>query len=467
MAVSRRIFAGVAAVALAASLTACGGGSQPGTPAPNATNEPSAPAEGGQKIVIASVNNAPMVTLSELAPEFTKQTGIEVEFVMLTENDIRSKIQQDVAVSGGQFDAVTLGTNDIGTYLDSGWTIPLQPLFDGMSDEEKAAYDFADLIPANIPAYSSQEKGLAAVPLYGESTMIMYRKDLFDQAGLTMPETPTWDQIYEFATKLNDPASGTVGMALRGKAGYGENMYVFNTIMYAYGAQVVDMGWQPQYQTPEMKAAWEFYKKLQTDAGAKEASSNGYTETLNLMSSGKAAIYYDATVSADTFEAEGSAIQGKMGYAVSPSGPGKGNTQTVGGWGIAIPSSSQKQDAAFKFLTWATSKDYVNLVAENKGWLSVPSGARTSTYENPEYQKLAPYADMVLKSLSSVEFDHPAVGETPHTGNSLPNIPEWSSMGEKIGQVLANYISGGSETDPALAEAQKIAVQALEDGGRL
>lgn len=459
---SRRTVMGLTAALLVGSVTACSGGTSP-----SSSTSGAASAAGDQKIVVASVNNGPMVTMAELAPEFTKETGIEVEFVMLTETDIRSKIQQDVAVKGGQFDVVTLGSTDSGPYLDAGWTVPIQPLLDSMSEEDKAAYDVDDLIQANIAAYSSLTNGLAALPLYGESTMTMYRKDLFDAAGLTMPEEPTWEEIYDFAKQLNDPATGTVGMAIRGKAGYGENMYVFNTIMNAYGAQIVDMEWQPQYTTPEMKAAWEFYRKLQQDTGAQEASSNGYTETLNLMSSGKAAIYYDATVSADTFESDESAVKGKMGYALSPAGPGKGNTQTVGGWGIAIPSSSQKQDAAFQFITWVTSKDYVNLVAEQKGWLAVPSGARISTYTNPEYQKLAPHAELVLKSLEGVEFERPAVGETPYVGNSLPNIPEWSGMGEKIGQTLAGYIASDDSTDAALAEAQEIAVQAMKDGGRI
>lgn len=419
----------------------------------------------GVELVVASVNNGPMMTMEELSPEFTKNTGISVKYVMLTENDIRSKIQQDVAVGGGQFDLVTLGTNDIGTYLDSGWTTALQPLFDGMSAEDKTWYDFNDLIKANIPAYSSASKGLAAVPLYGESTMIMYRKDLFDAAGLTMPEAPTWEEIYGFAKKLNDPANNVVGMALRGKPGYGENMYVFGTILYAYGAQWFDMNWQPQMQTAEMKAAWEFYKKLENECGAKDVTSNGYTETLNLMSSGKAAIYYDATVSASVFEGEDSVIKGKMGYALSPAGPGKGNTQTIGGWGLAVTASTKNQAEAFKYLTWITSKDYVKLVADNKGWINVPSGARTSTYTSADYKAVASFADITLKSLSNCSFDHPAVKETPYTGNSLPNIPEYASIGEQVGQILADYVSGGKDIDTALAEAQKICVQAMKDGG--
>ncbi|MDR1443123.1 MAG: sugar ABC transporter substrate-binding protein [Bifidobacteriaceae bacterium] len=419
------------------------------------------------KIVVASVNNGPMMTMKELTPEFTKQTGIEVEYVMLTENDIRSKIQQDVAVGSNQFDVVTIGSTDAGPYLEAGWTAPLQPLLDGMPEADRRAYDFEDMIPANVSAYSSQTKGLAALPLYGESTMLMYRQDLFDAAGLTMPDAPTWQEVYELAKQLNNPAEGVVGMAIRGKAGYGENMFMFNGIMNAYGAQICDMNWNATYDTPEMKQAWEFYRKLQKDAGAPEASSNGYTETLNLMSSGGAAIYFDATVSADVFEADGSAVKGKMGYAKAPSGPGKSNTQAVGGWGIALTSGSKNKDAAFEFVKWVTSKDYVKLVAEAKGWLSVPSGARESTYKTPEYRALAPYADLVRESLETVQFDHPAVGDTPYVGNTLPNIPEWSGLGERLGALLADYISSDASTDTVLKGAQDAATQAFVDGGRV
>lgn len=426
--------------------------------------------EGGgsesDKIVVASVNNGPMMTMQEMAPAFTEETGIEVEFVMLTENDIRSKIQQDVAVNGGQFDVVTLGTSDASTYVESGWTDPIQPLLDGMSADEKAAYDADDLIAGTLAGFTSETEGLGAIPLYGESTMLMYRADLFEAAGLTMPEEPTWEEVYDFATQLNDPSTGTVGMALRGKAGYGENMYVFNTIMNAYGAQIANEDWTAGYDTPEMAEAWEFYRTLQQDAGAPEVTSNGYTETLNLMSSGKAAIYYDATVSADVFEGDDSAVKGKMGYAMSPAGPGKGNTQTVGGWGLGLTSSSKNKDAAFDFMTWVTSKDYVQLVAAEKGWLNVLTGARASTYEAPEYQAVAPYASLVLNSLENVDWTQPAVGKTPYVGNSLPAIPEWAGMGEQIGQTLAEYVSGSGDTDAALAKAQAVANAAFKDGGR-
>lgn len=452
-AMSRRGFVvGAASVVGAGALAACGDGSSGDA--------------GGSSIVVASVNNGPFMRLKGYVEEFTEKTGISVEFVTLTENDIRSKIQQDASVGGGQFDVVTLGTTDAGPYLDNGWTQPLQPLLDAMDADAAAEYDAEDFIAANIAAYSSQENGLAAIPFYGESTMLMYRTDLFEGAGLEMPEEPTWAEIQEFAAALHDPGAGTAGMAIRGKAGYGENMYVFNTIMNAYGAQVADVGWTPGYESPEMAEALEFYKGLQRDTGAAEATSNGFTETLNLMSSGGAAIYYDATVAADVFESDDSAIKGKVGYALSPSGPGKGLTQAVSGWGVAVTAASKAPEAAFAFITWATSKEYVSLVAEKEGWLAVPSGSRTSTYTTPEYKSVAVYADLVLKSLETVEFEHPAVEDTPYVGNSLPNIPEWSGLGERLGQLLAEYISADGDTAALQSTAQKAAQQAFDDGGR-
>lgn len=452
-AVSRRKFvAGAASVIGAGALAACGDGRGAG--------------DDRSSIVVASVNNGPFMRLKQYAPEFTEKTGISVEFVMLTENDIRSKIQQDASVGGGQFDVVTLGSTDAGPYLDNGWTQPLQPLLDDMDAEAADEYDADDLIAANIAAYSSQENGLAALPFYGESTMVMYRKDLFDEAGMEMPDAPTWDEIQGFAAALHDPEAGTVGMAIRGKAGYGENMYLFNTIMNAYGAQIADKDWNPGYDSTEMTEALEFYKRLQRETGAAEATSNGFTETLNLMSSGGAAIYYDATVAADVFESDDSSIKGKVGYAMSPAGPGKDATQAVGGWGIAVTAGSAAPEAAFEFITWATSKEYVALVAESEGWLAVPSGSRTSTYTNPEYKSVAAYADLVLKSLETVEFEHPAVDDTPYVGNSLPNIPEWSGLGEKLGQLLAEYISSDGDTAALQSAAQRAAQQAFDDGGR-
>lgn len=418
------------------------------------------------ELVVASVNNNDMVTMADLSSEFTKQTGIKVKFTILSENEIRSKITQDAGLGGGQYDLVTLGSSDVSTYVDNGWVEPLQPLFDKMSDADKKAYDLDDVFEPVKESMSSTTKGLGALPFYSESTLMFYNKDIFKEKGLTMPENPTWDQIYDLAKKANDPSKGICGIALRGLPGYGENMYIFGTMINAFGGQYYDMDWNAKFDAPEMKNAFEFYKKLMTDAGETGATTAGYTECLNLMSSGKAAMWYDASVSAGTFASSAdSKVKGKIGYAMSPTAVKKENTQTIGGWGIGITTTSKHKDEALKFLTWATSKDYVKLVGEKKGWASAPSGTRKSTYELPEYKSACDFADITKTAIMNANFKHPAVNDTPYVGNSCPSLAEYSSWGETCGQELAAYLSGQKDINTVLADCQKAAGDAATDGG--
>ncbi len=416
-------------------------------------------------LIVASVNNPDMQIMEELSKEFTEETGIEVRFTILPENDIRSKIMQDVAIGGGKFDLVTLGTSDITTYVNNGWTVPLEPYFEKMTPADKEWYDKGDLFSSVLPAYSSTSKGLAAIPFYAESTMLFYRKDLFEERELIMPEEPTWQEVYQLAKKIHDPENGIYGIAIRGLPGYGQNMYIFNTIINAFGAKWFNMDWEPQFKSKEMHEAFKFYKKVITEVAEPSPTTFGYTECLNLMSSGRAAMWYDATVSGGTMEGSpNSSVKGKIGYALSPTARKK-NTMAVGGWGLSITSSSKHKDEAFKFLSWATSKDYITLVGEAKGWALVPSGTRESTYQLQQYKEKAPFADMTYRSLKNASWENPTIDPVPYTGNSLLNMPEFSSFGEKIAQELAAYIAGQKDLDTVLDRCQDIALQAVIEGG--
>jgi sorbitol/mannitol transport system substrate-binding protein len=430
-------------------------------------NRQSGGAAGAVEITVAAVNNPDMIIMRDLAPEFTKQTGIKVNFTILSENEIRSKITQDLGFSGqGQYDLVTLGTSDTVTYLDNGWVAELDKLFASMSAADKQAYDLNDVFPPVRDSMSSRTKGLAGLPFYSESTMIMYNKDIFTAKGLTMPRNPTWDEIYDLAVKAKDPANGISGIAFRGLPGYGENMYLFSVLVYSFGGQYYDMEWNAKFDTPEMRNALQYYKKLIQDAGEPSPTTSGYTECLNLMSSGKAAIYYDATVSAGTMaNAADSQVKGKIGYAISPVQVKEQNTGTVGGWGMSISAKTKHLAEALKFLTWCTSKDYVRLVGQTKGWKSAPAGTRASTYSIPEYQSECDFAEITRDSILAVDFSHPAVNPTPYTGNSLPNLPEYNSWGELCAQELAAYVTNQRTLDQIVANCQRALEEAAKEGG--
>ena len=152
------------------------------------------------KLTIATVNNGDMIRMQGLTDDFTaKNPGITVEWVTLEENALRQKVTTDIATKGGQFDILTIGTYEVPIWAKKGWLVSL--------DNLGADYDVDDLLPP-IRAGLSLDNKLYAAPFYGESSMVMYRTDLFQKAGLTMPEKPSWDFVIDAANKLTDKAGG-------------------------------------------------------------------------------------------------------------------------------------------------------------------------------------------------------------------------------------------------------------------
>jgi sorbitol/mannitol transport system substrate-binding protein len=414
-------------------------------------------------LTIATVNNPDMVTMQKYSAQFTQQTGIALKFVVLPENELRQKVTEDVGLGAGNYDIVTIGTYDTPFWAANKWISSLEPLFAGMSTDAAKAYDRDDILPP-VRSALSLNGAQYAIPFYGESSMIFYRKDLFAAAGLKMPDAPTWQQIYDFAKKLNKPSAGQYGIVLRGLPGWGQNMAVFGTILNTFGAQWYDMKWVPQFKTPEMKAAWEFYKKILTDAGEPGPTSVGYTEALALMSSGNAAMWYDATVSAGTLQGADSKVKGKIGYALAPTAK-KSNAGWLWAWALAIEAASKHQKEAFQFLAWATSKDYIKLIGDNVGWAQVPPGTRVSTYDNPKYKAVADFAPLTLSSIKNANYDKPTVNPVPYKGVQYVSIPEFQGLGETVAQELAAYLAGKKTVDQALDAAQAAAQQVAKDGG--
>jgi sorbitol/mannitol transport system substrate-binding protein len=416
------------------------------------------PAAADTKLTIATVNNGDMIRMQGLTDDFTaKNPDISLEWVTLEENALRQKVTTDIATKGGQFDILTIGTYEVPIWAKKGWLVPL--------DNLGADYDVDDLLPA-IRSGLSVDGKLYAAPFYGESSMVMYRKDLFEKAGLTMPDAPTWEFVAEAARKITDPSAGIYGVCLRGKAGWGENMAFLTATANSFGARWFDENWQPQFDQPEWKNTLEFYTKLMKDAGPPGASSNGFNENLALFNSGKCGMWIDATVAASfVTNPKESKVADKVGFALAPdNGLGKrGNW--LWAWSLAVPASSENADAAQKFISWATSKAYIELVAEKEGWANVPPGTRTSLYENPEYQKAAPFAKMTLDSINSADPTKPTVKPVPYVGVQFVAIPEFQGLGTQVGQLFSAALSGDTSVDQALQSAQAIATREMTKAG--
>jgi sorbitol/mannitol transport system substrate-binding protein len=415
-------------------------------------------------ITIATVNNPDMKVMEELSPQFTEETGIKLNWSILPENELRQKVTEDVALGAGKFDIVTIGIIEVKNWVNYEWIVTLDPFFEKMKDAERRVYDLDDVLKSVRGGLSVDGK-LYALPFYGETSIVFYRKDLFDKAGLTMPDEPTWDQMYNFAKQLHDPDNGIYGLILRGLPGWGENMAVFGTMINAFGARWYDMDWNAQFDTPEMRKAFETYYRLIKEVCEPGATGVGFTEGVTLMAQGKGAMWYDASVGAGLLnDSTQSKVAGKLGYARAPKDKKSGNGW-LWAWSLAIESASKKKEEAFKFLTWATSKGYIELVGESKGWVTVPPGSRKSTYENPKYKEVADFAPIVLSGMRAVDYNRPCLDPTPYIGTPFVVIPEWPHLGTEVAQILAAYISDKISIDEALKQCQKIANEVAVEGG--
>ncbi|TDF98850.1 ABC transporter substrate-binding protein [Paenibacillus piri] len=435
----------------------------------NAANENQGGANDGKKsnvtINLATVNNPDMTIMQKLAPKFTEETGIGVNFIVLPENELRNKLTTAVGMGAGTYDLATIGTFEVPHWGDNKWLEPLDPYFEKMDASTKKEYNRDDIMKPIVNALSSKS-GLYALPFYAESTMMFYRKDLFEAKGLTMPKNPTWDQVYEMAVKLNEPAKGVTGVCMRGLPGWGQNMFIFTQMLHTFGGKWFDMNWNPQFSSPEMKEALQFYKKLITDAGEPSPNTTGYTECLNLMSTGKAAMWVDATVSGGTLMSGDSQVKDKIGYALAPIKK-KPNFGAIGGWSLAMMTSSKQKDAAFKFLTWSTSQKYIEMVGNEFGWERAPSGTRISTYENPKYLAAAPFAKITLDSINNADYEKPAIDPVPYKSSGWVSIPEYQEIGDQVGQEFGAYLAGTKSLDQMLKDSQNFTVNVMKRGGYL
>jgi sorbitol/mannitol transport system substrate-binding protein len=407
---------------------------------------------GGSTLVIAIVSNPQMKDAITLAPEFEKATGINLKFVSLPENQARAKITASTATEGGEFDVVMISNYEAPQWAANGWLENLEPHM-----AATPGYDEGDFIPSIKQSLSYQNQ-MYAVPFYGESSFLAYRKDLFEKAGITMPAKPTWQQIAGFAAKLDDKAAGVAGICLRGKPGWGESLAPFTTVANTFGAQWFDKDWNAKLTSPEFKEAANFYVNLIREHGEVGASSAGFSECGTRYTQGNAAMWYDATVMAGTNEDPSSSkIVGKSGYAPAP----VVKTQASGWlytWALGIPKVAKDKDAAWKFMAWMTDKAYVQKVGQTYGWNRVPPGVRQSTYDIPDYAKAAAaYAKPTLEGIADANQQKVMANPVPYPGIQFVGIPEFQDLGTRVSQQLSAAIAGRESVDDALKQSQDYA----------
>ncbi|MDR6946792.1 sorbitol/mannitol transport system substrate-binding protein [Pseudomonas sp. 2957] len=412
---------------------------------------------GAQTLTIATVNNSDMIRMQKLSKTFeSEHPDIKLNWVVLEENVLRQRLTTDIATQGGQFDVLTIGMYEAALWGGKGWLEPMKDL--------PASYALDDVFPS-VREGLSVKGSLYALPFYAESSITYYRTDLFKEAGLTMPERPTWEEIAGFAEKLTHKDKEQYGICLRGKAGWGENMALVTTVANAYGARWFDEQWKPEFSGPEWKNALNFYVNTMKKSGPPGASSNGFNENLALFNSGKCAIWVDASVAGSfVTDKTQSKVADHVGFTFAPHQVTDKGSAWLYSWALAIPTSSKAKDAAKTFSAWATSKEYGELVAKTDGIANVPPGTRASTYSDA-YMNAAPFAKVTLESLKAADPSKPTLKPVPYIGIQLVTIPEFQAVGTQVGKLFSAALIGQTTVDQALAAAQQTTEREMKRAG--
>ncbi|WP_392544452.1 ABC transporter substrate-binding protein [Oryzobacter telluris] len=441
-----RLAVGASVLVAGLTLAACSSGAV-------SSGDGSGAAGGAVTLNVATVNNGQMKDMEKLKSEFeSANPGTKVNFQVMEEGDLRSAVTADVASGAGQYDIVTIGAYETPQWGKNGWLVDLTSEL-----AKDSAYDVGDILPPVRDAISFEGKQFA-VPFYGESSILMYNKDAAAAAGVSFSNNPTWQEVADAAKKMN--SAEQAGICMRGKPGWGDLFGPLTTVVQTFGGAWYDDKWTATVNTPEWKEAVTFYKTMLDESGEKDPVSYSFNECLTALKEGKAAMWADASVAASMLEAADSPVKGKMGYAHMPVNKTK-ESGWLWSWNLAVPSSTKNKDAAVKFVKWATSKEYHKLVGTKIGWSNVPPGARTSTYEIPEYKEAAAaYAPLTLEVMSAVNPKQPGLKPQNWVGIQYVSIPEYQDVGNQCAQLIADYIANRSSVDDALGKCQELAQKA-------
>ncbi|MFD0481889.1 ABC transporter substrate-binding protein [Kineococcus sp. GCM10028916] len=448
----RAALGGAAGVGTAAALSACSG-------AGGGTTGGGGGGGDSKTINVIMVNNPQMVDLQKLtADNFTKDTGITVKYTVLPENDVRDKISQEFSSQAGQYDVASISNYEVPFYSKNDWLAPMDDFI-----EADSAFGQDDILKPLATALTGDDGKVYGEPFYGESSFLMYRKDVFEANGITMPDKPTWDEVAGFAAQLDGKTPGMKGIALRGQPGWGQVFAPLTTVVNTFGGTWFDEDWTAQVNAPEFVAATKFYVDLVTAHGESGAPQAGFTECLNGMTQSQVAMWYDATSAAGSLDASGSPVAGKMGYVAAPVSQ-TGSSGWLYTWAWGIQKASKNQENAWKFVSWASSKEYEELVGAQVGWASVPAGKRNSTYENADYQKsAAPFYKATQDAINAANPEDPGVQKRPAAGIQFVAIPEFADMATQVSQLVSSAIAGQMSVEDALDQGQDLATKLVSD----
>ena len=407
----------------------------------------------GTTITFAAQFHASVEGLKPLISEFEEATGIKVVVDEYPYPDIITAQEVSYSAGNATFDVGMMDPLILGTWFSAGWIEPLDEYMANEDLTDAALVNIDDfLAKAMIMMHDPSTDQLMGLPYYAESIELMYRKDLFEAAGIEPPQT--MEELAAAAAALDDPDNGVVGISLRGDRGAGLNVYIFTSFLRAFGGDYFDADMKPVLDSPEAIEAAAYYGKLLQDSGFPGPADIGWEATLTNMQQGNVAMIIYATVFGGSLEdPEQSLVAGNVGYAMVPEGPA-GRAPALSAWGMFIPKDSENKEAAWQFIQWATSED-IQLRSALLGPRS--DVTRTSVWQSPEFIEMkSSWGNWSEVTLESLEESVPEY---------RPRIPNWTEVGDRLGVALSEIISGQRSAEDAMTEANEDITQLMIDAG--
>ncbi|WP_037339529.1 ABC transporter substrate-binding protein [Saccharospirillum impatiens] len=398
---------------------------------------------GAGTVSIATVGNGDMERMKTLSRHFERDNpGTVLVWEVVNESVLRLMQSRDSKRDTPRFDVYTVGILEASLWGQSG-------RLDAVPDGLAGSLAEHGWIPEVIRGFQVNDRYFG-LPFYGESSITYYRKDVFERLGLNMPDRPQWSDIESLLSRMSRATDGARGrICLRGKSGWGENMALFSTMVNSFGGRWFDLKWQSTIHSQQWMNAIEFYLELQTRYGLETPWENGYSESLSAFSNGDCDIWVDSTAAGGALAA--SEHYRNIGYRQAPYQETQTGANWLWAWGFSVPDRSSVKDEAWRFIEWATSEEYQQLVAREYGIQFVPPGTRHALYENPDYLRYASFAAPTIEAIQSTDFDNSSVQPIPYRGVQFVQSEEFQQVGNHVGGLLARALEDYSDgVDPDL-----------------
>lgn len=427
-----RALVAATSIALAATLVSCssGGGNDEGGSIE------------GKTVRVTLANHVWTETVKDLIPEFEKATGAKVEITQLAEDQLSDQYNVKLNAGTDEIDVLMyrpLQENML--FASNGY---LAKLSDKVTSDAAWGWDDFQAGPASLTTFEGEVVG---VPIITERTVLYYRKDLLEAAGVAVPKT--LDELEKAAAAVHAANPEVAGYV--GRTGKSAAVTQFSAFLYSFGGDWLD-GDKSTIASPEARKAYEYYGKLIN--GHTNATINpemSWPEAFAVFQQGQAAFIADAdSLYKNMTDPSQSTVSDKVGFAPFPEGPAGSKPYNVAAWALGINEASENQAAAWEFIKWATSKE----VGLDMAKLGV-SGARASVWENAEATADYP-AELVeaikVNGANGVGYDRPLV----------INVPK---AREIVGEPIVISIAGG-DVNAAIDNADKALTEFLADDAK-